>query len=186
MSPMSPISPMRPSVCRAGAAAGLLGALTGCVSDKNESLALRNTVLMEALGPPQPGIALTSESPSVTRIDRSEWETTPIAVPVDGTAHFPTYVRVRSTVKETPRQQGVYPTDESCLDLLAGTEEKQQWEAVTQPFRAAGNILLMVPRMIFYRQPWESLESPREFYERSWIRPGTETGPAVTATAPEP
>lgn len=168
------------------AAACLLAAQTGCVSDKNENLALRNTVLMESLGPPHPGIALTSEAPSVTQIDRSAWEATPIAVPVDGTAAFPTYVRVRSRVKETRRQRGLYPTDESCLDLLAGTEDEQQWEAVTQPFYAAGNALLIVPRMIFYRQPWESVESPREFYERNWIRPGAETGPAVTATAPPP
>ncbi len=158
----------------------------GCVHERNESLALHDTILMEALGPEGPGIALTSESPSVTQISRSEWEPTTILVPVDGTAHYPTYVRVFSTVEATRRQRGEYPTELSALDLDGGSESKQQWEAVTQPFRAIGNALLILPRMIFYRRPWETLQSPREAYERDWLRPGMDRTPAVTATAPQP
>jgi hypothetical protein len=158
----------------------------GCVHERNESLALHDTILMEALGPERPGIALTSESPSVTRIDRSGWEPTTVVVPVDGTAHFPTYVRVFSTVKETRRQRGEYATELSALDLDGGSESKQQLEAVTQPFRALGNALLILPRMIFYRRPWQTLQSPRQAYERDWLRPGIERNPACTATAPQP
>jgi hypothetical protein len=160
--------------------------LGGCSNPRNEGLALHDSVLMEALGPPGPGIALTGDSPSVTKIDRSDWEVTPIAVPVDGTAHYPTYVRVRSLVRETARQRGVYPMEESALDQGGETEDSQQAEGLVQPLRVLSNTLLLPIRMIFYRWPWENtLQSPRGFYERYWIRPGAESE-SVTATAPPP
>lgn len=155
--------------------------LSGCTKDRNDSVMLGEVVRMEAISPPTAGYVLSDQDASVTQIDRSAWELTWVLVPVDGTAHFPTYVRYKRKVTETSRQRGEYPTDQSSLDLAEGMED-QAWEAMTQPFRALGNAILIVPRMI-YKRPWKMRESPRDYYARHWLVGGEAA--VVTGTEPD-
>ncbi|MFM9996647.1 MAG: hypothetical protein ACKVU4_12715 [Phycisphaerales bacterium] len=152
-------------------------ALGSCAHQNNSRLTIGTTVELPALSGAGAGIAAAGAQPSVTTIERANWEPLAFDVPIDGTAHRPTYVRVRSRVQETPRQRGDAPTPESSLDLVAGTHGRQRREALTQPFRALGNALLVVPRMVYHR-PWKTVYSPREAYQRDWLRALLATDPA--------
>lgn len=169
-------SPMNGRILIVAASALALGA---CAHHDNNRLTIGKTVELPALSGTAPGIAVTSTEPSVTTVDRADWEPLAFDVPIDGTAHRPTYLRVRTTVRETARQRGESPTAESALDLVAGTHRQQRREAMTQPFRALGNAFLVVPRMVYHR-PWKTVYSPREGYQRDWIRePVTPAAPRV-------
>lgn len=140
-------------------------ALAGCAHRGNDRITLADGLALEAISGSGPGVALSSDRPSVTSIDRAGWQPLEFAVGINGTAHYPNYSRVRTTVRETRRQRGEFPTPESCLDLVAGTQRRQRVEAMTQPFRTLGNAVLIVPRM-FFRRPWTTVHSPREPYQR--------------------
>src|SRR5688572_18057510 len=102
-----------------------LAALCGCAVQYNDSLALRDGVHLEALSPHHLSPLPANNQPSVTSVERPDWEPMRILVPVDGTAHNPIYVRVRPKVRRMPRQLGEYPTEMSSLDLpwnTAGAE----------------------------------------------------------------
>lgn len=141
-------------------------ATAGCAHRGNDRITLADGLALEAISGSGPGVALASDQPSVTSIDRADWQPLDFAVGINGTAHFPNYSRVRTTVRETRRQRGEVPTPESCLDLVAGTQRRQRVEALTQPFRTLGNAVLIVPRMFFHR-PWTTVYSPREPYQRT-------------------
>lgn len=145
----------------------------GCVSRKNDGLGLGGVLVPEAVAPPGPGIALSSDQPSVTSFSRDDWERTEFLVPVLGVAHKPMYTKSASRVKVTPRQRGEFPTTESAMDLVAGSAKRQRREAFWAPFRALGSAILLVPKM-FYQRPWQSQWSPRTGYQRFW-GPATET-----------
>ncbi len=159
-------------------------ALGGCALHYNDSLALRDGVHLEALSPHQPSAAPADDQPSVTSVEREGWEPSRILVPVDGTAHNPTYVRVRPKVQRMSRQLGDYPTEMSSLELPWNTAGIEAWDAVRQPFRALGNAILLPIRVVAYRWPWDVMQSPREYHERAWDTPSAR--PVVTGTAPAP
>lgn len=143
----------------------------GCVVPANDRLAIGDSVRLEALTP-QPAAAPAGPSeqivtPSLTGISRENWERTEILLPVDGTVHHPIYARRTMWADQAARQRGMNPTAASALELYAGSEEQQEYEALNNQFRAVTDVVLLLPRMLAWR-PWGLRESPDEAYQRYW------------------
>jgi hypothetical protein len=148
--------------------------LTGCISTQNDRITIGQTVRLEGFAaspvPPAAGTIPPGEQvqvPSITSLDRSNWQTTPIFVPVDGTAHNPTYAKRVLVTDLTRRQQRRYPTAQSGLELYGGSERQQQVEALYNDGMAGLDILLLLPRMVWNR-PWQTRWSPDESFQRYW------------------
>ena len=163
--------------------------LAGCISPQNDRITIGRSVRLETFEPPRtdaaPSVPDTLLAPSVVSIDRSNWKRTEVLVPVDGTAHNPTYARRIVETNKTRRQRGLYPTSSSALELTAGSEGAQQREAFYNVVRAASDVVFIVPRML-WRAPWRTDASPDEAYARYW-HPGLAPGqrqPLPDATDP--
>jgi hypothetical protein len=143
----------------------------GCVMPSNDRMVIGESIRMEAISP-QPAATATKPSeqvivPSLTGVSRANWERTEILLPVDGTAHHPIYARRTTWADKAARQRGMNPTATSALELYAGSEEQQEYEALNNQFRAITDVVLLLPRMLGWR-PWQSRASPDEAYQRYW------------------
>ncbi len=158
--------------------AGLLTAalLSGCISTRNDGLALGGDVQLEGFSPPAPVAQEINDGPSITGMDRSHWHETPLVVPVNGLAHKPTYIRVRTAANATRRQRGEYPTLDSSLELAPDTLGIARREAFFAPLRAAWDLVMIVPRAAVTR-PWKTRWSPVTPSQRYLppVEPATET-----------
>lgn len=173
----------------------------GCISPQNDRAVIGTDLRLEALMPVAPSTAtkevpassLALRQPSVISVDRTNWQPMILMVPVDGTAHNPSYVRHVVFASSTARQRRDYPTILSSLELTGGSETDQQFEAVSNWGMGALDILMIIPRMII-QAPTRTRWSPSEAYARYWHpeRPGalpdeepTHEGPFVQP-APTP
>jgi len=111
-----------------------------------------------------------SSEPTLAGLDRSNWERTTLMVPVDGTAHRPTYVQRIIGTNSSARQRREYPTAESALEMTQGSGHDQSIEAPLQHAQAAYDLVLGLPRM-FLQLPYRTRWSPDESYERAWRQP---------------
>lgn len=170
---------------------------SGCISTENDRDTLGRSAPIEAFTPVPPAMppgepALTPpQQPSVVSLERSNWAATPFLVPVDGTAHHPTYTTRVVIADETARQRREYPTALSALELTAGSERDQQLEVPANWLATLLDPILFLPRLI-WEHPWSPRWSPDEAYTRYWHpeRPAplvTEEPPATApATQPAP
>ncbi len=174
----------------------LLVTLSGCIAPQNDRLTEGHgpaAVKFEAFsrdsgraanpvasdgGSGGQGGRIASSPPTLTGLDRSNWDRTVVAVPVDGTAHHPTYVQRLIVTDSTARQRQEYPTAESALELTQGSGETQAWEAPLQSVQAFRDLLLGPFRLIG-QPPWRVRWSPDESYARVWY-----TAPRVPAPKP--
>lgn len=148
--------------------------LPGCAMPENDRATIGQTMRPEALTPavrPAPATtpigAAPAGEPSVIGLDRSHWAATRVHVPVDGTAHGPTYAKRLHSADRTARQRGEYPDAGSALELTDGSLWQQQGEALANHGFAALDTLLIIPRLI-WSPPWRERWSPDVAYERSW------------------
>ncbi|MBX3376618.1 MAG: hypothetical protein KF678_06400 [Phycisphaeraceae bacterium] len=159
------------AVCAAASLAG------GCMSPQNDRITAGSSVRLEVFDAAPRGaerLPASLVAPSVVSIERENWKTTEVLVPVDGTAHKPTYARRVIESGRTRRQRNLYPTATSALELTGGSEGEQQREAAYNVVRAWSDVLFLLPRMI-WRAPWRVDASPDEAYARYWhprIAPG--------------
>jgi hypothetical protein len=127
--------------------AGVLPILGGCIVDGNLRTTLSDNVGLTVM---DPGVQETYLDIPASPLDvhRSNWKPVTLLVPVDGTDH--TYLGrtdLPCTVA-TARQRGEFPTGESAIDLDGDTGDVQAYEAVEAPFWAAGDAILLVPRLV--------------------------------------
>lgn len=166
-----------------------LSALSGCAAP-NDGLTLADRVALEALSPgaaqqpfPRPRPA-AGDAPSLRAdtLDRAHWAVRPILVPIDGTAHQPTYATGPSYAHSTPRQRGEFPTLDSVLDL--GDRESawaEVYEGFAWPFWAGVDLALMPARMVM-QEPWSTVQSPPGPRARAPL--GTQTPAQLGAATP--
>ena len=160
--------------------AGLLAAaalLAGCVTPENDRGTIGRSVRLEAFtaAPAQPAGPDMSvpvgqpvpQEPSIRGLDRGHWTSTRIFVPVDGTAHRPTYAKRVHLADATARQRGEYPNAETALELTGDSLSDQQLEALANHGIAALDTLLLLPAMV-WQAPWRVRWSPDVAYERTW------------------
>ena len=145
--------------------------MAGCISPENDRITLGNSLRLESFEASRPAeervVPAGLVAPSVVSIERDNWRTTEILVPVDGTAHNPTYARRVIKANKTRRQRNLYPTSNTALELYGGSEGQQQKEALYNDFRAFTDLLFLLPRMV-WRAPWRTDASPDEAFVRYW------------------
>lgn len=146
-------------------------AVSGCVSPDNDRITIGRSLRLEAFTPSPivdaPVRPSQVQVPSLTGVDRSNWESTLILVPVDGVAHRPTYSKQVLVTDKTRRQRREYPTYLSALDLYGGSQTQQELEAVYNQLIAASDYVLLLPRTLWTR-PWATRWSASEAYQRYW------------------
>jgi len=144
--------------------------MTGCV-DSNSRTTIGETVVLPAMVPSPPiPEAYQQDGPSLTGLDRSNWEAVTFLVPVDGTHHRPSYADPFFLTDVTRRQRGEYPSLESSLDLdgaLYGDKASCQRfeEGFLVPGRALVDAVSIPVRLIGEPQTWEYV-SPKVNYQR--------------------
>jgi hypothetical protein len=147
--------------------------LSGCIAEQNDRMTIGRSLQLETFYPPaaaEPpaGVPVLAEQPpSLTGIIRSEWEPTVIFVPVDGTAHHPTYAEYLRLADATTRQRREYPTPTSALELTEGSEQDQAWEAVGNIGLTLLDLIVLVPRLVV-EPAWRVRWSPDVAYARYW------------------
>lgn len=134
--------------------------------------------------------AAQAVEPSLTSLDRDNWESVRVSVPNAMPAHQPVYradVYDNTTVE---RSRGRFPTFESATQLSNDKgEDAQTREALLAPFVAAGDILLW-PARAAYKRPWFATRGGMQGfgqaqagrYER-YNRPGLYAPPEPVGTA---
>ncbi len=162
----------------------LAAGLSGCIADHNSRPEVgsqgsgRGTEISE-LNPPdtRAEVALKSDSPSATSLNRTGWQRTEVLVPVDGTYTFPRYARNHVWTDSTTRQRAEPFTPLSALELDGETGWTQTGELMASPVLAVWDGVLILPRMLFVA-PWKEVRTLPESYAR------TPTGVATTTPAP--
>jgi hypothetical protein len=126
----------------------LAGILTGgCIGDSNNRITLSDSVGVTSLDPSVEETYLDIPTKPL-EIYRSNWDTVTFLLPVDGTDHTYLGRTDMPCTEATARQRGEYPTPLSALDLDGDTGDVQAYEMVESHFWAAGDAILLVPRLI--------------------------------------
>lgn len=169
--------------------------LAGCVSNQNDSNALARRVPIEAYSPDAPSglraARIEQPDPPSLRTDsfsREHWTVSSFALPLDGTAHQPTYDSGQPHyARELRKQRGEYPDERSSLDQSTQRSALEEIaEGFAAPAWAAFDLGLMPVRM-FLRQPFSDETSPTDGYERvpaRWTKAVTVAAPSADAQAP--
>jgi len=119
----------------------------GCMAPSETSPRIGGEVALEAIEPlAEPEPPLTKE-PSLTSIDRSEWEEVVFLVPVDNRYLFPGASLRPDYTDALVRQREEFPTAESVV-ALNGPAFPQQLESVAAPIWAAWDFVSL-PRALF-------------------------------------
>lgn len=164
-----PAPPLAPSLATLVAIAAALSA-TGCARHLNERPTLGNAVHTATFradptgGPTTTPPQRTSEHTS--NLNRSGWPGHVFLVPVDGTVHGPVRHRDLSFTKTTRRQEGLFPTVESALDLDGDTGHPQALEGMLAPFAAAAELAWM-PISLVLEPPAKNVQSPTTLHKRT-------------------
>lgn len=143
-------------------------ALPGCARPSNSRIVLGGGFTLPTFSAQtSPGPAAKSDS--APSLPRTGWNAVVFLVPVDGTVHGPTYGRRLSITGETARQNGLFPTAQTALELGGPTRSAQRREAVFGIVGATAQLAAM-PVRIFLRPIWSDHQSPKRLYKRS--KPG--------------
>lgn len=120
-------------------------ALTGCTHQYND----RGYV-----GVDPDLVAPSSEGSrdSTNALNRDQWSTTTVYIPVDGTAHRPTYNSNRRPTQVTARQRGEYPTIQTALELEEDSIDAQIAEAPIALGRAVIDAVSIPGGLVMYHQ----------------------------------
>jgi hypothetical protein len=139
-------------------------ALSACTRQDNDRLRLGDSAALSTFLVHTE--TLPPAGPSVTGLDRSNWEPNYLFVPVHGTANQPTYARSAFDLATLPRQRGEFPDAESSLDLV----EPDASDAILFAFRTHGlafvDAVLLLPRAVL--RPFTATDwSPAGSYQRA-------------------
>lgn len=127
---------------------GTAAALSGCTSPENDRFRFGEDGMIPAFQTDAAALPTDDQIPSVTSLDRSDWEPVVFAVPVHGTAHQPTYAPGVFDLDSLPRQRGEYPTVETSLDLGEPDCGTEAWFAARTHGMAVVDTVLLLPRLV--------------------------------------
>ncbi len=150
----------------------LVSALTasGCARQLNERPTLGNAVHTATLRTNEwaspPAAVPECTSAHAAGPNRSGWPARVFLVPVDGTVHGPVRHGTIALTDDTRRQQGLYPTPESALDLEGDARGALALEGVLAPFSAMAELALM-PVSLVLEPPFKDDQSPGWLHKRT-------------------
>ncbi len=148
---------------------GALG-MTGCAVEDNLRLTVGETVPMKALPPVMPDTRegligspdsanIPGDAPSLTGLDRSNFEGLEFYVPIDGTYHHPHNTLPIQTRDAHARQRGEFPTMDTVLEQSDPSVLAAWYELVAIPAWSIVEAAWLLPTLII-DGPWETTSSP--------------------------
>jgi len=156
-----------------GLPAGLLVVVSaGCQGVVNDRLVLAGSGVLPSLSPSSEPVgddvsrAWSGPGEATVSIDRGGWPVQRFVVPVDGTVHGPVWgTRTILSGTDIVRREGVYPTEETALDLRGEDDFAVVREALWSYVDAAVEWGLF-PLKLFLSPLWSEHQSPRVVYKR--------------------
>lgn len=163
---------------------GAAAALSGCTSPENNRFRFGEDGMIPAFDTDAAAPPADDQIPSVTGLDRADWEPVLFVVPVHGTAHRPIYAPAAFDLDALPRQRGEYPTAETSLDLGEPDCGTEAWFAARTHGMAVVDTVMLLPRFIM--RPHTATDwSPVGNYTRvSGQDPAPTAEPAEPTTQP--
>ncbi len=145
--------------------------LTGCMSPHNDR---------SYVGTDPQLVAPLDDLPyeSTYQLDRSQWTPTTINIPVDNTAHRPTYNSNLRHTRITTRQRNEFPTAEQALELTGDSGDTKIAEVPVVLGSAIIDAVALPVRMVTSHQGMTH-ESPNIAYQRT---PQYKPAPAANET----
>lgn len=123
------------------------------------------------LGQPTMAAALTR------RLDRADWAPERFVVPVDGTVHGRTWRGRFGLAQSTARQEGLFPTASTGLELQGASGAAQVWEGVLAPPAAIVDVFALPVRVVL-EPPGTVAQSPWSVTKR-WKPGAWSAGPTA-------
>lgn len=154
---------------------------TGCATEENLRLTLGQIegdhVVLASVLPPVPDARegligstdhdhIPGDAPSMTGLDRSNFERVEFLVPIDQTYHHPDYSHPLTLTDNLARQRGEFPTPETVLDQNGSNATDDLAEMLLEPLWATAEFVWIFPSLIF-DGPWEVTSSPQEIEGRT-------------------
>ncbi len=143
--------------------------LAGCVSVDNDAVTLGPTVVLPTFAAPgRDARAMPNDSPSNPTLGQRTWEPTYYLVEEKNVWHTPVYTTpVDDYLDSTARARGDFPSEATALQDRQRPHGKAVFHAMYAPFVAAGDAIMLVPRMVFVARPTGVQDSPNRGYERT-------------------
>jgi hypothetical protein len=110
----------------------------------------------------------TNAESTLLTMDRSNWVSTTVYVPISGVEHQPHYTGLYPLLStETARQRGEFPTADNSMETTTDHSTQRQFgDGIAAPVYGALDILLFIPRT-FCAPIMSVVESPMDGYQRS-------------------
>ncbi|USN98889.1 MAG: hypothetical protein H6810_12150 [Phycisphaeraceae bacterium] len=143
--------------------------LTGCTTDLNARTTIGTRRALPAFEAADAASPAISDGPT-TRLDRADWEPVEFRLPVDGTAHNPLWLTQATFDDDPARQQGLYPTAESSLQLGESVGSSVR-KGFVEPVRVLFDLFTMPARMVV-SPPWKLEQSPsmsKRWHAGEWL-----------------
>ncbi|GAB5496134.1 MAG: hypothetical protein Phyf2KO_12140 [Phycisphaerales bacterium] len=150
---------------------------TGCAVEDNYRLALDDSVPMQSLPPAvadeRSGLIgstnhddIPGDGPSITGLDRSNFEASKFSVPVDRSYHHPHYTHPITVFDDHARQRGEFPKYTTVFEQDDLTMLEQSYEYAAVSVWSVVEFIWMVPSLII-SPPWATTYSPTEITGRT-------------------
>lgn len=142
--------------------------LVGCVSVDNDAVTLGPTVVLPTFAEQGRDVpAMPSDSPSNPTLGQRTWEPTYFLVEEKNVWHTPVYTTpVDGYLDSTARSRGDFPSEMTALQDRQRPHGKAVFHAMSAPFVAAGDAIMLLPRMVFEACPTSVQDSPKRGFER--------------------
>lgn len=181
-----------PATCLALAALALTAS---CAVEDNFRLTVGESVPMHNLPPVMPdsregpaGSAdhaeIPGDAPSLTGLDRTNFESSEFLVPIDGVAHHPHATLPLTTRTEHARHRGEFPAMDTVFEQNDPGSLAQLHEMVVVQAWNLVETLWIVPALII-DPAWETVYSPAELEGRTSAKAPMLTPGVITLTAAE-
>ncbi|RNC82169.1 MAG: hypothetical protein ED559_10420 [Phycisphaera sp.] len=150
---------------------------TGCAVEDNYRLNVNDSVTLQSLPPAvadeRSGLIgsadhndIPGDGPSITGLDRSNFEASKFSVPVDRTYHHPHYTHPIAVLEDHARQRGEFPKYTTVFEQDDPSMLEQSYEYAAVSVWSVVELAWMAPSLVI-SPPWATTHSPSEEWERA-------------------
>ncbi len=150
---------------------------TGCAVEDNYRLAVDDSVPLQSLPPAvadeRSGLIgsadhndIPGDGPSISGLDRSNFEASKFSVPVDRTYHHPHYTLPIAVLDDHARRRGEFPKYTTVLEQDDPSMLEQSYEYAAVSAWSIVEFAWMIPSLVI-SPPWSTTYSPAEEWERA-------------------
>lgn len=168
---------------------------TGCAVEDNHRLTVSDSVTLQSLPPAvadeRTGLIgstdhtdIPGDGPSISGLDRSNFEASKFSVPVDYTYHHPHYMHPIAVFDDHARQRGEFPKYTTVFEQDEPSMLEQSYEYAAVSAWSVVEFAWMIPSLVI-SPPWATTYSPADIAQRTSDTPTMLVPGVVTLTQAE-